>query len=82
MDQHLPFAKALFTDALCNAVDNEVIKKLTKLCDFTLWSVSLHFKAIVGGCWVSIRQGALIRGGCLIQILLVKRAIYLRVGVY
>ena len=44
------------------SIVNEASKKLTKLLDFTSWSVSLAFEAILGG-GASIRHGAFIRGG-------------------
>ena len=54
---------------------NEESAELTKLREFTLWSVSLAFKVIVGG-GASIRHGAFIRGGLLIKTLQLKEGVY------
>ena len=60
----------------CNlqVIVNQARKKLpvNKLHDFTLWSVSLVFKAIL--VWASIRRGAFIRGERLIQSLHLRGA--------
>ena len=62
------------------SIVNEASKKLTKLRDFTSSSVSLAFEAIFGG-GASIRHGAFIRGGRLIQ-LYASRGAFLRYGTF
>ena len=57
------------------SIVNEASKKLTKLRDLTPWSVSLAFEAILGR-GASIRHGAFIRGGRLIQTLHLKGGVY------
>ena len=48
------------------SIVNKASKKLTKLCGFKSWSVSLAFEAIVGG-GASIGHGTFIRGGRLLD---------------
>ena len=58
---------------------NEARKKLNEFRDFTLWNVSLAFEAILEGGrggGRSIRHGAFIRGGRLIQTLHLKEGVY------
>ena len=57
------------------SIVNEASRKLTKLRDFTSWSVPLAFEAILRG-GASIRHGAFIRRGRLIQTLLLKGGVY------
>ena len=53
----------------------ETSKKLTKLRDFTLWSVTLAFTEIIRGA--SIRHGEFTRGGRLIQNSHLEGGVYL-----
>ena len=70
----LPHSWGDWTRCNSQVIVNQTRKKLNKLRDFTLNSVSLVFEAILG--WASIRHGAFIRGECLIQ------SLHLRGGVY
>ncbi len=55
-------------------------EKKTILHDFTIWSISLVFEVILTYSWRrgggSIRHGAFIRGGCLIQTLHFTGGVY------
>ena len=59
------FKLEIVQDAIRKLVlTKQASKQINKLCDFTLWSVSLVFEAILWGA--SIRHGVFIRGERLI----------------